>query len=66
MILCMDNSSISFSFVTKHFLCASVKKKKSMLFRGGILFYQSSHMYLTYLYLKYLHSLIQFLKLYFD
>ncbi|KAL9990293.1 Protein Ycf2 A [Helianthus debilis subsp. tardiflorus] len=41
MILRMDNSSISCSFATKYFLCASVKK--NMLFGGEILFQQSSH-----------------------
>ncbi|GFP94906.1 protein ycf2 [Phtheirospermum japonicum] len=40
MILRMDNSSISCSFATKYFLCASVKKKHA--FGGEILFHQSS------------------------
>ncbi|KAI5658734.1 hypothetical protein M9H77_27527 [Catharanthus roseus] len=34
---------ISCSFATKYFLCALVKKKKTMFFGGEILFHQSSH-----------------------
>ena len=36
MILRMDNSSISYSFTTKYFLCAAVKKKKVFLERDTI------------------------------
>src|SRR5437667_6413512 len=56
MILRMDNSSISCSFTTKFFLCASVKK--NMLFGGEILFHQSSHRYLTYSYLTIFHKVV--------
>lgn len=54
----MDNSSLSCSFTTKHFLRAVVKK--NMLFWREILFHlrQSSHRYLTYSYLTIFHKVV--------
>src|SRR3954470_18590604 len=56
MILHMDNSSISCSFATKYFLCASVKK--NIFFWIERLFHQSSHRYLTYSYLTIFYKVV--------